>query len=57
MAHTNPRKAILQIAAAESYSKAGTEMKKAEPLLAKPNIGGSKPSKPGHADEKGGKSR
>ena len=52
-----PRKAVLQSAAADSYSKAGAEMKRAEPPLAKPNVSVSKPTKPDRADDKGRKSR
>ena len=57
MTKTNPKKAALQSAAADSYSKAGAEMKQAEPPLAKPNAGLGKPAKSGRADDKSRKSR
>jgi hypothetical protein len=57
MATMNPKKALLQSAAADSYSKAGAEMKQAEPPLAKLNVNVSKPSKADHADDKSRKSR
>ncbi len=57
MATPIPRKPVLQSAAADSYSKAGAEMKQAEPPLAKPNVGVSKPPKASQAAGKGRKSR
>ena len=57
MATPNPNKAVLQSAAADSYSKAGAEMKQAEPPLAKPDVSISKPSEADRADDKGRKSR
>ena len=57
MATPNPKKAVLQSAAADSYSKAGAEMKQAEPPLAKPEVNARKPPKAVHADDKGRKSR
>ena len=57
MAKTNPGKAALQSAAADSYSKAGAEMKHAEPPLAKPDVSASKTPKADRADDKGRKSR
>ena len=50
MATPNPKKPLLQSAAANSYSKAGAEMKQAEPQLAKPNVSFGKPPK---ADREG----
>lgn len=52
MATPNPKKAVLQSAAADTYSKAGAEMKQAELLLAKPDVSASKPSKAGRANAK-----
>lgn len=57
MAPPNQKEAVLQSAAADSYSKAGAEMKQAEPQLAKPDVSASKPSKADRADDKGRKSR
>ncbi|MDP3959500.1 MAG: hypothetical protein Q8Q26_05420 [Pseudorhodobacter sp.] len=57
MATPNPKKPVLQSAAADSYSKAGAEMKQAEPPLAKPNVSVSKPPKASQPDDKGRKSR
>lgn len=57
MATPNPKKAVLQSAAADSYSKAGAEMKQAEPPLAKPDANISKPHKASQPDDKGRKSR
>ena len=57
MATPNPKKAVLQSAAADTYSKAGAEMKQAEPPLAKPDVSASKTSKPERSDDKGRKSR
>lgn len=57
MASKTPEKPLLQNAAAESYSKAGAEMKHAEPPLAKPTFSGSKPAKADTAGKKGQKSR
>ncbi len=57
MTKTNPKKAALQSAAADSYSKAGAEMKQAEPPLAKPDVSAGKPAISGRANDKGRKSR
>ena len=57
MATPNPKKAVLQCAAADSYSKAGAEMKQAEPPLAKPDASISKPHKASQPDDNGRKSR
>ncbi len=57
MATPNPKKAVLQSEAADSYSKAGAEMKQAEPPLSNPDASASKPSKADRADDKGRKSR
>lgn len=57
MASKTPQKPLLQNAAAESYSKAGADMKHAEPPLAKPTFSGSKPAKADTAGKKGQKSR
>ena len=57
MANTIPKKSVLQSAAAESYSKAGPEMKRAEPPLAKPVVSGSKAPDTGRATGKARKSR
>ena len=57
MATPNPKKAVLQSAAADSYSKAGAEMKRAEPPLAKPDASASNPPKADRADDNGRKSR
>ena len=57
MANTIPKKSVLQSAAAESYSKAGPEMKRAEPPLAKPVVSGSKAPDTGRATDKARKSR
>lgn len=56
MATPNPKKAVLQSAAADSYSKAGAEMKQAEPPLAKPDVSASKLPKVDRADDKSRKS-
>ncbi len=55
MATPNPRKAALQSAAADSYSKAGAEMKQAELLLAKSKAGQARLAKAERADGKGRK--
>lgn len=57
MAKLNPKKTALQSAAADSYSKAGAEMKRAEPLIAKPNDSLRKSTKARRADDKGRKAR
>jgi hypothetical protein len=57
MATPNPKKAVLQSPAADSYSKAGAEMKQAEPPLAKPDASASKPSKANRSDHKDRQSR
>ena len=56
MDDTNPEEPLLQNAAAESYSKAGADMKHAEPPLAKPTLSGRKLPKVDTAGEKGQKS-
>ncbi len=38
MATPNPKQVVLQRAAADSCSKAGAEMKQAQPPLAKPDV-------------------
>jgi hypothetical protein len=57
MATPSPKKPLLQSAAADSYSKAGDEMKQAEPPLAKPNVSFSKPPKAARVDDKDRKAR
>ena len=57
MATPNPKKAVLQSAAADTYSKAGAEMTQAEPPLAKPDVSAGKPSKADRANDKARKSR
>ena len=57
MATPSPKKPLLQSAAADSYSKAGDEMKQAEQPLAKPNVSFSKPPKAARVDDKDRKSR
>ena len=57
MATPNPKKAVLQSAAADTYSKAGAEMKQAEPPLAKPDVSANKPPKADREDDKRRKSR
>ncbi len=57
MATPDPKKALLESAAANSYSMVGPEMKQAEPPLAKPNVSASKPLKTDRADDKGRKPR
>lgn len=57
MATPNPKKAALQSAAADSYSKAGAEMAQAEPPLSKPTVSVRNPAKAGRALSKGQKSR
>lgn len=51
VATPNPKKALLQSAAADSYSKAGAEMKQAAPQLAKPDVSVGKASKADRADD------
>lgn len=53
MDDTTPEKPLLQNAAAESYSKAGADMKHAEPPLAKPTLSGTKLPKADTAGKKG----
>ena len=57
MATPNPKKAVLQSAAADTFSKAGAEMKQAEPPLAKPDVSANKPPKADREDDKRRKSR
>jgi len=57
MATHNPKQTTLQSAAADSYSKAGAEMKQAERLLAKSKAGQAKLAKAERADGKGQKTR
>lgn len=49
-----PKKAILQTAATESYSKAGAAMDQARPLIAKLTDTEAEPSKPGSDGETAG---
>jgi hypothetical protein len=57
MAAPNPTKVVLQRAAADSYSKAGAEMKQAEPPLAKPDVSARNTTKTERSNNKGRKSR
>ena len=56
MATTPPKKPLLQSAAANSYSKAGAEMKKAAPQLPRPEASPDKSVETSRADEKGSES-
>jgi hypothetical protein len=53
MATTTPKKPALQNAAANSYSKAGADMKQAEPPLSQPGASLAKPVKADRGDDKG----
>ena len=57
MVTPKPHTAVLQGVAADPISKAGTEMKQAEPPLAEPRVSAVKPAKAGHVDDKGPESR
>lgn len=57
MATTPPKKPILQSAAANSYSKAGAEMKKAAPQLPRPEASPDKSVEASRVDDKGRKTR
>lgn len=52
MATAKPKKPALQNAAANSYSKAGADMKRAEPPLAEPDASLAKPVKADRGDDK-----
>lgn len=52
MATAKPKKPALQNAAANSYSKAGADMKRAEPPLAEPDASLAKPVKADRDDDK-----
>lgn len=55
MATTKPKKPALQTAAANSYSKAGADMKQVEPPFARPDASLAKPVMAGRGEDTGRK--